>query len=343
MPTIDGGHIFLTLLAPVTLGETEHPGGGITTHSHLLREELANLPTAAQSPVAIDTGLDSPFACCTRTHFVRLFVIDQPMFNGRDPMNPLLSAATGLNPLAGAAAKQRANPLIHQPFDVLSRPWLVLSADIDRRPAEADNGIASWAEGLWAKSEPAIRAVFGHCHGFEAVTGGAAFADYVKRCQIETTMSFNDYWEGRPPLKGASIGQLALIAVGVAVLFAILLSILVPTGMLGSVLFFLLGLVPGIALALWRLGAIGKRPFPPAPNSDLPSVLKSLHVQQRFAFFAETVQGMAPEALHRSFGQFLTDVRPEDLASPTQVPGVIRSDGVQLLEHKAVTPKRAVL
>lgn len=332
MPNIDGGHIFLTLLAPVKLGDVLHPQGHISTHSHILREELANLPTAAQSPVSVTTGLNSPFARCRRTHFLRMFIIDQPMWNGRDPANPLVNAA------------KRVDPLVHQKFDVLSRPWLALSADIDRRPDEPDNGLRSWAEGLWTNSEAEMKAVFSHCHGFDGVATPGAFADYVARCQIETTMSFNDYWQGRPPLKGESLQRIAIgtlaLAAGVAALIWFLLK---PLSMWWLLPILLVGLGVGIAFTIWNLWVKGKKAFPAAPDSDLQSVLKSLHVQQRFAFFAEAVQGMEPDALNRSFAQFLADVRPEDLTSPTQVPGVIRSDGVELVEHKAVQPKRVVL
>ncbi|MGL6042319.1 MAG: hypothetical protein ACRC1J_00175, partial [Sandaracinobacteroides sp.] len=224
MPTIDGGHIFLTCLAPVKLGETAHPGGHTTSHSHLLREELANLPTAAQSPVSVHTDLASPFSRCTRTHFLRMFVIDQPMFNGRDPADPLLNAA------------MRVNPLVHQPFDVLGRPWLALSADIDRRPANPDEahpgeahpdeGIASWAEGMWGHSEAEMRAIFSHCHGFDDVHSAAGFAAYLKRCQVDTTMSFNDYWPGRPPLKGLALKGLAVRERAPALLLPLLLWLL---------------------------------------------------------------------------------------------------------------------
>jgi hypothetical protein len=332
MPTIDGGHIFLTLLAPVKLGEVLHPDGQITTHSHMLREELSILPTAQQSPVSIDTGLCSPFARCTRTHFLRLLVIDQPMFNGKDASNPLVDAVTG------------ASRLTHQPFDVLSRPWLVLSADIDRRPGEADDGIASWAEGMWTRNEAEMRAVFSHCHGFETVRTAADFAAYVKRCQIETTMSFNDYWQGRPPLKGETLKSLAIrtgvVALGVTALMWLLIR---PASLWWLLAFLLLGVLAGAALSIWALWNKGAKAFPAAPDSDLKSVLKSLHVQQRFAIFAGKAQGLEAAALHSAFGKFLADVRPEDLESPTQAPGVIRSDGVDLVEHKAVGQKRVVL
>lgn len=327
MPNIDGAHYFLTLLVPVRLGEVAHPDGSTTSHSHWLREELANLPTAQQSQVTIDTGLNSPFARCRRTHFLRMVVIDQPMFNGRDPGNPLVSAVT------------RRNPLVHQTFDVLSRPWLMLAADFDLRDGEADGGLRSWAEGLWTHSEAEMRAIFDHCHGFEGVRDAAAFAAYVVRCQVETTMSFNDYWPGRPPLVGENLKRLALVGLAVlAGVVALLWALLRPDAMGWLLLFLVLGLAAGVAAIAARLLMLGARGFPPAPDSDLKSVLKGLHVQQRFAFFAEAVQGVDDAALHASFGQFLRDVRPGDLESPTQVPGVIRSDGVMLVQQDIREP-----
>ena len=53
MPNIDGGHYFLTLLAPVKTGESILADGLLTTHSHLLREELANLLRAGGRPPRI--------------------------------------------------------------------------------------------------------------------------------------------------------------------------------------------------------------------------------------------------------------------------------------------------
>ena len=320
MPNIDGGHYFLTLLAPVKTGEPVTDGGVVTTHANLLREELANLPTAMQSPVSIDTGLVSPFARCRRTHFLRMFVLDQPMYNGRDPIDPLWNVI------------RKRDPLVHQTFDVLSRPWLVLATDFDLRPDEPDKGLRSWAEGLWTRTEAEMRAIFTHCHGFEQVNSAAGFADYVARCQVETTMSFKDYWPGRPPLNSL-LWRVALPAVLLAGL-----ALLVGGGWWALAAAFG-GLGLGVGYVVWLLWTKGKAPFPPAPDSDLPSVLKALHVQQRFAFFAEAVQGMDADALHASFGQWVSGVRPADLDSPTQAPGVIRSDGVQLETPELVTDK----
>jgi hypothetical protein len=331
MPDIDGGHHFLTLLAPVRLGDIDGPDGAVTTHARLLRRELATLPTARQSAVSVETDLDSPFARCTRTHFLRLVLLDQPMWNGRDPVNPL------------AAAVRRIDPLVHQKFDVLSRPWLLLAADIDVTD-EPDRGLTSWAEGLWRLSGPEMRAIFAHCHGFEAVDSPGAFAERLLRCRVPTTMSFNDYWPGRPPLKGETFGRLAFgilaLAAGVT---ALLWALLQPASLWWLPPLLVLGLAAGVAVAAWRLWTLGGKAFPPAPDSDLPSVLKALHVQQRFALFAADVQAKTPAERHAAFGRFLGRVRPADVSAPTQKPGVIRSDAVPLETPELVDDKQVVL
>lgn len=329
MPTVDGGHYFLTCLIPVATGPCARAAGSMTVPSHVLREELARLPLAQQSPETVNSGRQSPFARCRRTHTLRLAVIDQPAFQGRDRQDVLLTVAKG------------EKPLEPRPSDSLGRSWLLLSADLDARADEPDKGLASWAEGLWALCEPELNAIFRNCIGFDRVSDGADFAAWLKRCQIETWMSFNDYWPHGPRIRGETprrllFGGLATF-LGVMALFWWWLGTswwLLPLALPAAAL--------AIAAVMLRLWQVGGRPFPAAPHGDLPSVLKALHVQQQFARFAEEAQGLAPAELHARFGVFLARVRPSDIEAPTQPPGVIRSDGVPLVEHKAVLVEASI-
>ena len=330
MANIDGGHYFLTTLIPVRLDPVARDDGSFTSPSHVLREALATLPTAQQSPACVAAGFESPFSRCTRTHFVRAVVIDQPMYNGRDGGNAL---AQGL---------RNVNLLVHEPVDNLSCPYLMFCADLDARPDEADGGLASWATGLWEKMESELRVVFASCLGFDGVTDGTTFAAWLLRCQVDTTMSFNDYYVPMPDLHGYTLKQVAtwlvLGSVGLSALAAWFLAARAVS------IWWLFAAVPlaafislaGVLRLLWLKGS---KPFPAGADTDLQSVLKSLHVQQRFALLAGELQGADAATLHGRFGQFLELVRPDDLASPTQPPGVIRSDGVQLVTHQAVVPR----
>ncbi len=330
MANIDGGHYFLTTLIPLNVDPQRGADGSFTSPSHVLREALATLPTAQQSPACVEAGFNSPFARCARTHFVRAVLITQPMFNGRDGGNALLQGFRKINLLA------------HEPVDRLSRPYLMFNADFDARADERDGGLASWAAGLWARAEPELRAVFASCLGFGQVTDAAGFAGWLKRCQIDTTMSFNDYSVPTVDLHGYTVHDLVVRFAACAVLLSALVIALVIGASLS--LWWLLALVPvalvASGLAVLRLLWVrGSRPFPTGANTDLPSVLKSLHVQQRFALFAADVQGQDAATLHARFGGFLADVRPGDLDAPTQPSGVIRSDGTPPVAHRAISSK----
>ncbi len=76
--------------------------------------------------------------------------------------------------------------------------------------------------------------------------------------------------------------------------------------------------------------AAGARPFPATPDSNLPTVLKALHLQRAFTRFAidnqmEATGGntASPQGLYDDFGKFIADNKPNDLSGPTQPPGVV--------------------
>lgn len=314
MPDIDGGHYFLTALVPVATEPTRRDDGSVTAPSHALREALASLPTAAQSEACVISDRISPFARCHRTHFARLFVLDQPAYNGRDPTDAVIG---GL---------RKTDLLAHQPVDCLPCPWLFVVIDFDARPEEPDGGLASYLTGLWRLMQPELQDVFGHCHDFARVRTADDFVAYVRSCKVETTMPFNDYWQGAPPLPALS--QTALVAIFLGIAAALVLVEVVLLTALGASLRWLWGGVPvALVLAAWLWTQFvlrrGARPFPTAPGSDLPGVLKALYVQQRFARFAIDHQQDDAASLHAAFGAFVAETRPADTAAPTRLPGTI--------------------
>ena len=329
MPNLDGGHYFLSTLIPVRMQPLQRADGSFTTPSHVLREALASLPTAQQSPASVACGLNSPFARCKRTHFVRAVVIDQPMFNGRDAGNALLQAL------------RRVNLLAHPPVDTLRCPYLMFNAEFDAVPTEPDGGLASWAAGLWQRAEPEMRALFEAGVGFDAVSSGEAFAVWLKRCQLATTMSFCDYNVPTPALQGYTLKRVGLaIALGSAALSALLVAALLA---LRCSLWWLLAGVPlavviSVVVALGLLWRRGSQPFPASANTQLPAILKALLVQQRFAALATELQGADAATVHRRFAEFVQTVQPADLSGLSQSPGVIRSDGLPLMSVPGLAP-----
>jgi hypothetical protein len=318
MPNFDAGHYFYTGLVPVDLRPTRRADNSITSHSHLLREVLAELPNFSAEDRA---ARPSPFSRCRRTHFARFAMIDDPAFNGRVQQDAIV------------AAVMRVDLLEHQPVDHLSRSWLVFVADADAADG-SDASRDAWARGLWEVMEPELRAIFRHCLGFAKVDSADSFAAYLAKAQIETTMSFNDYWIDMPDLPLLSVPAMAVIALVPAVVIGLAAAYWrwgMPhwprhfdgIGILLVLLAFLLGLALGVWILIRVICARGAKPYPTGPGSDLPGVLKSLFVQQRFTGFAIAQQGASPEDLHAAFGRFIAEVRPEQADGPTQSPGVV--------------------
>src|SRR5258708_21400521 len=111
-----------------------------------------------------------------------------------------------------------------------------------------------------------------NCDGFDGVATAAQFCDYIEKCQVETTLPFNDYWiKDPPPFKGVA-PEAFVPAIGVAAA-GLLAAVVLP--MLGirwpiGVTFFFFSLTVAVGLAGLALMRAGTAPFPTAPNSDLP-------------------------------------------------------------------------
>jgi hypothetical protein len=327
MPNLDGGHYFFTALLPIdNHGVVEH-GEFKSSPVHMVRDALEALPTALQTPASEEIGIPSPFARSLRTHFVRLFVIDAPAYNGRDNPGALRSTIGGVDLLQA------------QPVDRLACPYLAFVADFDPA-ADGASEPRSWLEELWSVARTELRSVFEYCYQFDPDGDGAAFADFVIKGQVETTMPFNDYWIVPPPIPNLATSELILPLAGAALLAIALAAGSAITVALhqhwpwhaGPGLAVILLVVLGAAfvgLGLWYdfnlISRRGAKPFPTAPNSTLRDVLKALYLQQAFTRFAAAQQGVSPAQLRAAFAAFVAATRPNDLDGPTQPAGVVRS------------------
>jgi hypothetical protein len=314
MPTFDGGHCFLTVLVPVKT-EPIQDGSAFTSPVHALRKQLAMLPTAAQTPDC--GGGTSPFARNTCNHFARFAIIDDVAYNGRIQYNLLWTLL------------KKIDPMVAQPQDHLTCPFLFFGAEFDAASgtdAERDSYLAA----LWETMQTELKDIFKFCVDFDPnVTDAESFAKYIARGQIETTMSFNDYyidplnlpsWPYEKILIPAGFGAI-LLALGFVVWFLFcggLMLLLVGAATFGA----------GVWLAYKTLMTAGAKPFPAAPDSNLPTVLKALHLQRAFTHFAIDNQLLAVDPasapqLHAAFRDFVAVNQPGNLGGPTQPPGVI--------------------
>src|SRR5262245_64545505 len=84
MPNIDGGHCFLTVLAPIRGERMVGPIVGWSySHQHQLAQKLALLATGRQTAASPPDVWQSPFAKNQLNHFARFVIINGPAFNGR--------------------------------------------------------------------------------------------------------------------------------------------------------------------------------------------------------------------------------------------------------------------
>jgi hypothetical protein len=255
-------------------------------------------------------------------HTARFAMVGGPNFNGRLSGDSLVSLIRGVD------------PLVARPVDELTTPYLVFAADVDAQDGDEEGALAAYAGILWQTMKADLLEIFQHCIGFSEVGDADGFLAYLKACQVETTLPFNDYWADGMTLPDTQLPLGPLKVTGIVALFgaAVWLAAIVANGFFtvtaatsrlanqiqqvaGWGVFVLPALFGVAGLAAWGLYAWvmrrGARPFPTAPNSDLPSILKALFLQQAFTRLAIEAQGLDDAALHTRFGAFLEAVGPE--------------------------------
>jgi hypothetical protein len=322
MPTFDGGHYFLTAVVPIRTDPVKD-GLAVTSPVHALRKRLSLMPTAAETPAC--GGGQSPFARNKRNHFARFVIIDDVAYTGRMGRNTLWGLIRG------------GDLAVAQPQDHLKCPFLVFVVDIDAKSG-ADAERDSYLVELWNTMGQDLREIFIFCEGFESkVRDAASFAAYITACQLETTMSFNDYYADTPTLPAwpekiflwAGIASLGVLGLGLVGLFMPSLQSWLPHPVV-LVIVGAVALVAVILAAYASIMAAGRKPFPSAPDSDLPSVLKALHLRRTFTRFvidsqmqAAGTDAASAQKLYNDFAAFVAANKPKDTGAPTQAPGVI--------------------
>lgn len=302
MPSIDGGYYFLTVLVPVRRAWEAGKEDGRAAPMIELRETLAQLPTAMQTPHSHNSGQISAFSKSSRTHFARFAVIDRLGYNGYEAADPVLETVGIAKPTVARTE--------------LESPYLLFAAEFDAPSGSRNYDLAVYLRELWDVMEEDLVEIFSNCVAFDAdtITTAADFISYIKRCEIETTMPFNYYWAEPPTnlpsltFKGLGFGAV-LTGLVMGALFWFLFS---PYGTYLALIPALIAFVGGaIGFVAMLFKKYGDRPFPAPPDGDLISVLKGLHLQNTFGQFVIDNQGSDAADLHKAFGHYLDQNKPQ--------------------------------
>lgn len=322
MPNFDGGHYFLSSLIPIRQGLTAQPGssGSLTSHTQAVQEILSILPRENSCSTAQSEAMasDSPFSRNQHTHFCRMVVVDNLAFVGHQHQDALMTAI------------RKVNPVIPGPIDRLPNNFLALIIDFDATDGHPET-LRRYLQELFRQIPTHLTGIFQHCVGFDRGAPEESFIRQVMQGQIETTMSFNDYywqgepglWQGSPALPNKLPRVLTLpVLVGTGSVIALCLW-----GPVGWLRWLLIG-ADAVLVLVWivkRMFRIGMEPFPSAPRSDLPSILKALYLQRQFIAFMIANQGASPQNLLNNFKDFLNKHQPNSVSAPTQAPGTLPS------------------
>jgi hypothetical protein len=356
MPNFDAGHYFLTMLAPVKPGMSTVAGKPGFSHRQTVLDQLASMKNSETSVTSRRSPDESPFARNTMTHLARFVLINTPPYNGRESGDTLLSKVFSSGDTILSRCFSIGDPDRPQMADSLGVPYLLFAADFDA-PNGEDASLRKFTDTLWATMEDELKPIFSQCYGFETVTDAAGFFAYVKKCQVETTMPFNDYWRPQAveqlskmemslPLPGAGGSSssggpgIPWLQIGIAALgfwlICLVLSLFLREGTQALHvtnwvarwgLVAIIALVALVAVFLWwtyrKIVKAGAQVFP--PGATLPDVLKSIYLQQAFLDFVVANQGRSDAELQAAFGQFVAAHAPDSEAAPTQRPGLIRT------------------
>ena len=156
------------------------------SHASRCCAKLALMPTGtADAGNAARCRPSARSPATPRNHFARFVILDEAgLQRPRCQRDALIDMARGVNPLDAAAGRPAAHC-----------PYLLFAADFDARATAMPRCAPTPTNcGTTMRSELSDRSSAIASASTSSRRPPTAFAAYIRRCQIETTMPFNDYW-----------------------------------------------------------------------------------------------------------------------------------------------------
>lgn len=163
MANESGNAYGLTILSPIKKGNVDD-----RSFADIIRDRLG------------DWGVNeaSPMAKVPNTYLCRFFVLD-------DVFTQALSAGDFFGTLYAFFSlfsnKIRLKALARE--EHLKSKYLVFTTNFH-------GDLDTYLNGMWQANSDEIKRIWGYCYGFDEVTNADSFIQYMKKCQLETTLFF---------------------------------------------------------------------------------------------------------------------------------------------------------
>jgi hypothetical protein len=163
MGNISGNAYALTILSPIINGRL-----GDVAYAELVRHRLEQWNLLQNSPMAK----------VPQTYLARYYVLDDVYIQSL-PGASAFDTSSDLLPVMSKALRMQSLP----PKDHLKSKYLVFSSNFH-------GDLDAYLHGMWHAMSDEIKSVWGLCYGFAEVRDAAAFAVYMKKCQLTAALFF---------------------------------------------------------------------------------------------------------------------------------------------------------
>jgi len=169
MANVSGNAYGLTVLSPIRHGLVS---GKEISHADAIRDKLQGW----------NQEFNSPMALVPETYLCRFYVLDDVVTQSL-PGGSLPDTWSDILPVLPDSLRRSVMPA----EDHLQSAYLVFSSNFYCGPAAAPD---AYLRDMWQAINQHLRDVWQHCYGFEAVHDARSFCDYIKKCQLTTSLFF---------------------------------------------------------------------------------------------------------------------------------------------------------
>lgn len=169
MANTSGNAYGLSTLCPIRNGIV---AGMEVSHADAVREKLQGWNHLFNSPMAL----------VPQTYLCRFYVLDDVVIQSI-PGGSALDTLADFLPVEFDKIRRNAMPV----RDHLQSAYLVFTSNFYCGPTGSPD---RYLAGMWNAITHEVRDIWQHCYGFDLVKDAKTFVDYIRKCQVETSLFF---------------------------------------------------------------------------------------------------------------------------------------------------------